>query len=129
MIDETKSEPEFDENEFDFLEDFKKTLEARGHKKTNKSIDNRTTEQMSVTIPKQVLALSNLIVNPAGFNKIPKGTYSELFSTLLKKYVEDYFGAELSDILEVRSAHPHLSLNELKKIFEAKNLLKEKNIS
>jgi hypothetical protein len=81
--------------------------------------DNRTTLQISATVNKELLAVSDKLFTPAGFLKVPKGTYSALISQLLTRYLEDQFGTDIISILELNTKHPEMSVQEMKEFFSA----------
>jgi hypothetical protein len=69
---------------------------------------------MSITIPKGILQLSNLMLTPPMMLNPPKGAYSQLFSSLLANYVTEQLGGDLVLITEVLENNPNMTFQELR---------------
>lgn len=76
--------------------------------------DNRTTEQISITVDKRTKKAIDLILTPSGLFKPPKGAYSQLINGLLNGYMEMAVGSDMMSILDYIDANPECTLDELK---------------
>ena len=75
--------------------------------------------KFSITINPDVAALTDIILTPEGFLEPPKGSYSQLVSSLFGNYIAEYFN---TDLLTVLGAFNEVGADEeaIKKLINAK---------
>lgn len=73
-----------------------------------------TTTAISITLPNSVKRITDLVLTPPGIVSVPKGSYSQLLTSLLYGYLENTFETDLFTIQEVCSDNPNITLDDLR---------------
>lgn len=74
---------------------------------------NRSTEAISVTIDKKLLAATTVFLLPKGMLNLPKGTFSTLFGELLSDWLQRVSEVDILDLYDYLELNPNATKEDV----------------